>query len=158
MPISQAQLIQELMDILDETFEHHHGIFLDKGTSLFETLEQIDHRQASIPVGGKCASLAAQVAHITFYLKVLERYFVANDTTPADWGAIWRDVEQVTPEEWDEYRVNLQRTYRRVVAELKDVSEWQSDPHLASALAIAVHTAYHLGEIRQALCILPSSR
>ena len=154
MSISQAQLIQELMDILDETFEHHHGIFLDKGTSLFETLERIDHRQASIPVGGKCASLAAQVAHVTFYLEVLERYFVANDTTPADWGAIWRDVEQVTPEQWEEYKANLQRTYRRIVAELKGVSEWESDPQLASALAIAVHTAYHLGEIRQALCII----
>ena len=154
MSISQAQLIQEIMDILDETFEQHHGIYLDKGTSLFETLEQIDHRQASIPVGGKCASLAAQVAHVTFYLEVLERYFVANDSTRADWGAIWRTVEQVTPEEWDEYKANLKRTYRRVVAELREVAIWKSDPHLASALAITVHTAYHLGEIRQALCLI----
>ena len=156
MSISQAQLLNEIMDILDETFEHHHGIFLDKGTSLFETLEQIDYRQASIPVGGTCATLAAQVAHVTFYLEVLERYFVANDTTRADWSEIWRTVKEVTPEQWDEYRANLQRTYRRIVAELKDVPEWQSDPHLASALAITVHTAYHLGEIRQALCILGS--
>jgi hypothetical protein len=86
MSIDQTQLIQEIMDVLEETFEQHHGIFLDKGTSLFETLEQIDHGQASIPVGGKCASLAAQVAHVTFYLEVLERYFVAHDTSQADWG------------------------------------------------------------------------
>jgi L-rhamnose mutarotase len=154
MSIDQTQLIQEIMDILDETFEHHHGIFLDKGTSLFETLEQIDYHQASIPVGGKCASLAAQVAHVTFYLEVLERYFVAGDTSKADWGAIWRMVEKVTPEEWEEYKANLKRTYRRIVAELRDVGTWQSDPHLASALAITVHTAYHLGEIRQALCTI----
>jgi hypothetical protein len=154
MSIDQTQLIQEIMDILDETFEQHHGIYLDEGTSLFETLEEIDHQQASIPVGGKCASLAAQVAHVTFYLEVLERYFVAGDTSKADWGAIWRTVEKVTPEEWEAYKENLKRTYRRIVAELRDVSTWQSDPHLASALAITVHTAYHLGEIRQALCTI----
>jgi hypothetical protein len=154
MSIDQTQLIQEIMDILDETFEHHHGIFLDKGTSLFETLEAIDHDQASIPVGGKCASLAAQVAHVTFYLEVLERYFVAGDTSKADWGAIWRTVEKVTPEEWEAYKANLKRTYRRIVGELRDVAVWKSDPHLASALAITVHTAYHLGEIRQALCAI----
>ena len=28
----------ELLECLDETFERHHGIYLDKGTSLFETL------------------------------------------------------------------------------------------------------------------------
>jgi len=154
MSIDQTQLIQEIMDVLDETFEQHHGIFLDKGTSLFETLEEIDHHQASIAVGGKCASLAAQVAHATFYLEVLERYFVAHDTSQADWGAIWRTVEKVTPEEWEEYKANLKRTYRRIVAELRNVATWESDPHLAIALAITVHTAYHLGEIRQALCTI----
>jgi hypothetical protein len=154
MAIDQPQLIQEIMDILDETFEHHHGIFLDKGTSLFETLEQIDHHQASIPVGGTCASLAAQVAHVTFYLEVLERYFTTGDSGDVDWGKIWRSVEKVTAEEWEEYKANLQHTYRRIVAELRDVATWKSDPHLASALAITVHTAYHLGEIRQALCTL----
>ena len=52
--------------LMEETFEaKHHGIYLDKGTSLFETLETISAREASIPVGGKCASVAAQVAHVT---------------------------------------------------------------------------------------------
>jgi hypothetical protein len=36
----------------------------------------------------------------------------------------------------------------------KNVSTWESDPHLEGALAIAIHTAYHLGEIRQALCTI----
>src|SRR5579859_3016443 len=71
MSIGQAELINELMAILDETFESHHGIYLDKGTSLFETLATIDATQASIPVGSKCASLAAQVAHIIVYLEVI---------------------------------------------------------------------------------------
>ena len=125
-----------------------------KNTSLFQTLEEIDHLQASRPVGGKCASVAAQVAHVTFYLEVLERYFVANDTSKADWGEIWRTVEKVTPDEWEDLKSNLKRTYHRIKTELCDVPAWESDPHLASALAITVHTAYHLGEIRQALCTI----
>jgi hypothetical protein len=152
MPISQTQLVQELFDILDETFEQHHGIYLDKGTSLFETLETIDSRQASQPVGATCASIAAQVAHVTFYLEVLERYIFAKDTSKADWGYIWRTVRDVTPTEWDQLKANLQQTYRRIMATFQDTSSWESDPHLSGALAIAIHTAYHLGEIRQALC------
>jgi hypothetical protein len=154
MPISQPQLIQELLDILDETFENHHGIYLDKGTSLFQTLETIDARQASQPVGDTCASIAAQVAHVTFYLEVLERYIVANDTSKADWDYIWRTVRQVTPAEWEQLKANLQQTYRRLVTTFQNTSTWESDPHLSGALAITVHTAYHLGEIRQALCTI----
>jgi len=154
MAIDQTQLVQEVLDILDETFEHHHGIFLDKNTSLFSTLAAIDYRQASRSVGTACASIAAQVAHVTFYLEVLERYLVANDTSKADWGVVWRTIEQVTPNEWEELKANLERVYRRIVAELRHVTVWESDPHLSTALAITVHTAYHLGEIRQALCTI----
>jgi hypothetical protein len=152
MPISQAQLAQELFDILDETFENHHGIYLDRGTSLFETLETIDARQASQPVGAACASIAAQVAHVTFYLEVLERYTFTDDRSKADWGDIWRTVREVTPAEWDQLKAHLQQAYRRIMATFQNVATWESDPHLAGALAIAIHTAYHLGEIRQALC------
>ena len=154
MPISQQQLVQELLDILDETFENHHGIYLDRGTSLFETLETIDAREASQPVGATCAPIAAQVAHVTFYLEVLERYIFTNDTSKADWGYIWRTVREVTPAEWEQLKANLQQTYRRIVAAFQDVSTWESDPHLSGALAVAIHTAYHLGEIRQALCTI----
>lgn len=154
MSITQDQLAHEIFMLLEETFEQHHGIYLDKNTSLFQTLEQIDYRQASLPVGGKCASIAAQVAHVTFYLEVLERYFVANDTTRADWGEIWRTVEAVTPEQWDAIKAQLHTTYQRVCSELRAVATWEQEPHLGSALAITVHTAYHLGEIRQALCTI----
>jgi hypothetical protein len=34
-----------------ETFETHHGIYLDKGTSLFATLNQISADEASILLG-----------------------------------------------------------------------------------------------------------
>lgn len=151
--IRQEDFLNNLFALLDETFENHHGIFLDKDNSLFPTLETITAEEASIPVGGKCASLAAQVAHVTFYLEVLERYVVYNDQSRADWGLIWRTIEKVTPEEWDEYKRKLQDAYRRIEKMFRENPVWNDDS-IGGAMAIVVHTAYHLGEIRQALCTL----
>jgi hypothetical protein len=151
--IKQQDYLNSLFNILDETFDNTHGIYLDKDTSLFRTLETVSAQEASIPVGGKCASLAAQVAHVTFYLKVLERYVVHNDSSPADWGEVWRTVEKVTPEEWDESKRKLKDAYHRIEKMFHDNPVWNEDA-ISGSMAIVVHTAYHLGEIRQALCTL----
>lgn len=151
--IPEQDFKNNLFVLLDEVFENHHGIFLDKGTSLFPTLETVSAPEASIPVGGKCASLAAQVAHVTYYLEVLERLVVYNDQTPADWGYIWRTVEKVSPDQWDEYRQKLRDAYQRIKKMFEDNPVWNDDS-IGGAMAIVVHTAYHLGEIRQALCTL----
>jgi hypothetical protein len=142
-----------LYDLLEETFEHVHGIYLDKNTSLFETLATVTAAQASIPVGGKCASLAAQVAHVTFYLESFERHAFEGDTSPVDWGAIWRTVEKVTPAEWDTLRANLKDAYGRLSQRFHENKLWNEET-IGGSLSIVVHTAYHLGEIRQALCTL----
>jgi len=152
--IDQRQFLSSLFALLDETFENHHGIYLDENTSLFETLETVSAEEASIPVGGKCASLAAQVAHVTFYLEVLERYIFLGSAGSVDWGEIWRTVEKVTPEEWQGFKDNLKQTYQRINRELHKLEAWDSEEKIGGAMAIIVHTAYHLGEIRQALCTL----
>ena len=151
--INQNHFLNSLFSLLDETFENHHGIFLDENTSLFQTLETVSAEEASIPVGGKCASLAAQVEHVNFYLEVLERYIFQNDTSRVDWGEIWLTVEKVTPEEWQASKGKLESTYRRIDQELHENETWNEDA-IGGAMAIVVHTVYHLGEIRQALCML----
>ena len=152
--IAQDHFTTELFDILEETFESHHGIFLDKGTSLFETLAQIHAAEASRSVGGRCATLAAQVAHVTFYLEVLERYIDTGQTGQVDWGAIWRRVGAVSAEEWGALVANLKQTYARLKDQLRARESWDDARTVGGALAIVVHSAYHLGEIRQALCTL----
>ena len=151
--IEQKDFLNNLFDLLDETFETHHGIFLDRNTSLLPTLETVSAEEASIPVGGKCATLAAQVAHVTFYLEVLERYVVYHDSTPADWGEVWRTVKEVTPEQWENYKRSLRDAYDRILTMFRSNEVWDEDS-IGGAMAIVVHTAYHLGEIRQALCTL----
>ena len=150
--IDQEYIVPDLFEILDEAFVTHHGIFLDEGTSLFETLETITAEEASIPVGGKCATLAAQVAHVNFYLEVMESYILKKDIGKVDWGEIWRRVNKVSPEEWNAYKAQLKETYQRIISLLQSWDNWNDERPIGGALAIAVHTAYHLGEIRQAMC------
>lgn len=142
-----------LFDILGETFEQVRGIYLDRGTSLFETLATISAEEASQPVGASCATLAAQVAHVRFYIDVLEQYLLGTPPEKVDWGEIWRTVSAVTPGEWEASKASLRASYERVLAAMKAVEAWDADK-FGDGLAIAVHTAYHLGEIRQALCTL----
>jgi hypothetical protein len=149
----EQDLATNLFQLMGETFENPIGIYLDKNTSLFQTLDTVSAQEASIPVGGKCASLAAQVAHVTFYIESFERYALYNDTSPRDWGLIWSTVEKVTSEEWDAYRDKLKQAYQRMDKLFHENKIWNEDT-IGGALSIIVHTAYHLGEIRQALCTL----
>jgi hypothetical protein len=150
----EQDFANSLFQYMEETFESkHHGIYLDKGTSLFETLESVSAEEASIPVGGKCASLAAQVAHVIFYIESFERFALYNDNSPRDWGEIWRTVEKVSPEEWDSLKDKLRDAYQRMDKLFRENKTWNEDS-IGGSLSIVVHTAYHLGEIRQALCTL----
>lgn len=139
---------------LQETFESVHGIYLDRGTSLFETLATISAREASIPVGGKCATLAAQVEHVRFYLEVLMQYMVGPPPQNVDWDEVWRTVDGVSEEAWRDSQKRLRETYEQVTAMIQDIDEWDTEELVGGPVAIIAHTAYHLGEIRQALCVL----
>jgi hypothetical protein len=152
--ISVEKFTKEVFEALDEIFEHHHGIALDRGTSLFRTLESVSAEQASQRVSSKCASLSAQVAHVTFYLEVIEDYLHSGTSLDVDWGEIWRSVEVVTPSEWEEKKHALKETYQRIRKHFTNVEHWNDQIPISSILAILMHSAYHLGEIRQALCIL----
>ena len=97
-PIQSEHFTKALYLLLDETFDNVQGIYLDKGTSLFETLATISADEASVPVGGRCATLAAQVRHVAFYLDVLESSIRSGEFESVDWGEVWRNTKAVTPE------------------------------------------------------------
>jgi hypothetical protein len=141
-----------LYALLDETFDNVHGYFLDQGTSMFETLATISAEEASVPVGGKCATLAAQVKHVAFYLDVLEKSLRTGQFESQDWDKIWRETAAVTPDEWAGLKSSLRDSYDRVKACIDDTTEWSNEEQIGSVIGTVVHTAYHLGEIRQALC------
>jgi hypothetical protein len=144
----------ELIEALDETFRSHHGIYLDRHNSIFDTLEDVTAEEASRPVGGKCASLAAQVKHVRFYIEVHLGHLTGNPIPEIDWNAIWETTGPVDETEWALIIAELSAEYDSFVAALRAVEDWTANDAIAVAIAVTTHSAYHLGEIRQALCSL----
>ena len=74
-----------------------------------------------------------------------------------DWDASW-DVGAVTNTEWAALKAALRESHARIRALLVAQTDFSTDTdRIGEAMAFVVHTAYHLGEIRQALCAIRGS-
>jgi len=146
-----------LLLVLEETFESVQGIYLDRGTSVFETLSTISAEEASRPTARTCASLAAHVEHMAFYIETILK-FIRGEQPEADWNEIWGRVEAVTPKEWEASQHRLKAALGQVKSLIENTDEWRSSDEIAGAIGLVAHNAYHLGEIRQALCALRPDR
>src|ERR1051325_10619639 len=140
-----------LVACLEETFSEVRGIYLDKGTTLYETLDGVSAEEASQAISPKAATIAAQVEHIRFYLDVLDDYMRTGVDKTNNWREIWETVHAVTPDEWEDVKRRLRQSHEHVMATINSFEVWDGKYDIAGALSILVHTAYHLGGIRQAL-------
>lgn len=143
-----------LTTLMIETFESppaRSSAYLDQRAGLFETLAAITAATASRSAAAGGTTVAAHTAHVRFYLDALLG-FMGGRTEPVDWRESWQ-VEGVTSEAWSALQVELRAAYDRVRATLADVASWDDDA-VADALAMLVHTAYHLGAIRQLLRVV----
>jgi hypothetical protein len=145
---------KELFKCLEETFQSVCGVYLDKGTSLFETLDFVSAEDASRPAVENGATVAAQVEHVRFYLDVLNEVIQKEEVIKVDWREIWQNVRAVTPEEWEWQKRRLRESYERVLNTLKNYDRWEGEYGISGSLGILAHTAYHLGGIRQALGVV----
>ncbi|HTK70691.1 MAG TPA: hypothetical protein VL857_12915, partial [Candidatus Eisenbacteria bacterium] len=68
-PVPIEQIRASLLTLLDETFEKGAVAYLDRGGSLFETLESINAEAASRAVSPARGSIASHVGHLAFYLE-----------------------------------------------------------------------------------------
>jgi hypothetical protein len=148
---------QSLLLTFEEAFENVHGMFLDKGTSMFETLATISAEEASRPVGAKCASIAAQVEHVRFVLDLTVQFATGNPPAKVDWDEIWRTVREVTPEEWEASKQRLRASYQDLIQTVKSMPGWEGPNVMRGTMAVVAHIAYHLGEIRQATCTVKNN-
>lgn len=149
---SGEHFIKAFMVILVETFESGRAGYLDRGTSIFETLATMTAEEASRPVSADCATIAAHVAHMTVALNASVHVF-RGERLQVDWGEIWRTVREVTDEEWRASQASL-RQYYDAFCEVATTTRWENAQVIVDALEVIAHNAYHLGEIRHALCTL----
>ncbi len=146
MSESQPTPQESLLELLEETFEKHHGYYLDKHAGgLFGTLDGVTFEVASRPIPSQRPTIAAHCEHLRFYLDVLYRA-MHGDTTRANWDESWR-TQTVTATEWDALRAAIKTEYTRLMTELRAMDA--QDTRLETGMSVLAHTAYHLGAIRQ---------
>ncbi len=143
---------------LEETFSNVRGIYLDKGTTLYETLESMSAEEASQAISTNSATIAAQVEHLRFYLDVIDDYLRTGVEKSNNWREIWDTVGSVTPEEWEDVKRRLKESHARVLSTLESFERWDGKYDITGGLSILAHTAYHLGGIRQALGAIRAGR
>ena len=152
--IVTKDFVDDLFTLLVETFEsppRPGSAYLDQKAGLFDTLDAISAEQASRPIAEGGTSIAAQVEHTRFYLEVMEQ-FMNGRTEKVDWQESWQ-VEKVTPEAWERLKQDLKAAYESVTAKLKSIESW-GDDEIGDSMAMVVHTAYHLGAIRQMMRVV----
>jgi hypothetical protein len=152
--IPVQRLKKPLLRCLDETFSEVHGIYLDKGTTLFETIDTITADEASQRISPNTATIAAQVEHVRFYLDVLDKYIHTLEDSTNNWKEIWETVGAVTPEDWEAIKTRLRESYSKVMATINSFEDWDKKYDIAGALSVLSHTAYHLGGIRVTLGVI----
>jgi len=152
--VSSERFQKEILELLEETFERVRGIYLDKDTSFFETLEHVTAEEASTRASNRRASVAAHVKHVALYLHVLQATIRGEAVGKVNWLEIWENDRPVTPEAWRAVIAELRGEYESVQRMVKDPATWENEDALGGFIAIVVHTAYHLGSIRYALGVI----
>lgn len=150
------RLQKKALQFLEETFERHHGIYLDEGTSFFETLESVTAEEASNHASDRTASIAAHVSHVVYGMDVLQKSIRGERLGKLNWREIWENDRPVSPAEWSERVEALHAEYANVRRLLGDPATWEREGAMGGFMEITVHTAYHLGAIRQALAVIRS--
>jgi hypothetical protein len=162
MTTTDSAFQRALSDMLTEIFDGPPGqaaYLLNPGDpGLLRQLDAIDARTASTPIVPGRTTVAAHIDHVQTGLAMLIRWAAgeANPWAGTDPNASWRRTT-VTDDEWRALRGALRRDaeqWRTVVA---GRTSWD-DTGAAIAFSTAVHTAYHLGAIRQVLAGLAPDR
>lgn len=155
MTTQPAEIVKKaVLDLWDETVDQHKGIYLDEGGDFNVTLSQLNAEQVSIPIGRNCATLAAQIEHVIYYLEVLELYTTDQPIPKLDWVHIWETVDTFNDQEWDEARDRLFAVFSRIRKLILE-ADFENEKVIEGFLSVITHTAYHLGQIHQSMCVLP---
>ena len=92
-PIVQRDFTEDVLQLLKETFEGPASTapsaFINKGTGLFQTVDDISARVASAETRPEGSTIAAHTEHIRFYLTVYHKLMLGV-SEKIDWDESWR--------------------------------------------------------------------
>ena len=141
-------ITKEILELFKETFEEVTGYYLDKKTSVFETISHLSAATASEKRTGIDETIAGHINHLTFYMVVLQEYITDKRSGKTDWNESWK-IEAVNDEQWALLVDNLIAEYRKLCEFIEGIEEWSNGDYLGGVISILAHCAYHLGAIRQ---------
>jgi uncharacterized damage-inducible protein DinB len=153
--IQSEDFVNNLLFFLTETFEgtpEFPTAYLDTNVSFFDACQAISAEQASTPIANEGMTLAAHVEHTRFYIDLLLKHMQGRTTKDVNWDETWQQ-QTVSEDAWNALKSDLKTNYQEVKNHIKNINTWD-DVEIGDALAIVVHSAYHLGAIRQIMKVL----
>ena len=146
--IETTDFTNNLLTLLKETFEGSQpgvgSCYLDREVGVLNTIENVSAENASRANGG--ATFASHLEHARHYIVELNGFMHGN-TEKVDWEQSWL-IKTVDETQWKQLKENVRRDYETIVETFKSIEKWDDDK-IGDAMAIVVHTAYHLGAMRQ---------
>lgn len=133
--------------LFTETFQGsppEGSVYLDKGIGVFNTLENLD--ALTVSRADSTTTIAATVEHLRYYLDAFTNFMQGIEQT-TDWDKSWAKKE-VSDDEWEKLKKDLHKSYEAVLEAYLKIEDWNED-NMTEAMAMIVHSAYHLGAIRQ---------
>lgn len=134
---------------IDEAYDGTGGIYLDQGTDLLAELKNLSGAQASTVLPGAGNSVANQLRHLLTTVAMHEAQFRGTPYPELDWGTDWQPVT-LNDDEW-------QQLVEKYAATRDQLKQWVTSPsvdedndYIYSAIMVASHLAYHVGQIRHA--------
>lgn len=150
-------LARALTSLLDEAFlgpppDAEYGNFTTgPGTGLLDTLKELSPEAVSGHIVPGRPAITAHAAHVLLSLAT-ERALAAGLPAEPDWDQAWQR-EATDEAARDSLAREVEAEYRAARAFLEGVDPY--DPEAVTrAVALVVHTAYHLGATRQLRAIL----
>jgi hypothetical protein len=134
----------------DPPKEDRGNAVLDTDTGWMQSLAAVDAAAASQPITPGGTTIAGQTAHTAFYIELLEA-LARGEQPEADWPGSF-SPSSVDEEAWERTRDRLFGALGRFRA-MAEVTDFPPE-HVQGALGVLVHTAYHLGAVRQMLRVV----
>lgn len=140
---------KNVVKAIDEAYDGTGGIYLDQGTDLLAELKSLSGAQASTVLPGAGNSVANQLRHLLTTVAMHEAQFLGTPYPDLDWGTDWQPVT-LNDEEWQELVGKYAATRDQLKQWVTSPSVDEDNDYIYSAIMVASHLAYHVGQIRHA--------
>lgn len=116
-----------------------------------DTLRPLSAETASTPPAPGRKPIVSHANHVLYGIELANRALGGETGVYeyADWSLAWK-LESVTDAQWRDLVNRLEAQSNRLIELVNEPRDWD-EVTLTGTFAIAAHTAYHLGAVRQML-------